>query len=106
MTEHERHRNLRRSLMYIGVLVAGAIPLAALGFWGEIMGDRDPAALAIADGCVNWAHRPRAERQQESQDFIGKCDLYFKVRSDSNADEDEARFKARNAQAPEPPASR
>jgi hypothetical protein len=86
----------RRQLIWLVLMVVGGgLPLVVLGFWQEFSGGRTPAALAVADQCVAWLHKPRDQRAQDGQATADRCNTYFRVRSDHDADEDEQRWNAR-----------
>ena len=86
----------RRQLWwFVLMLVGGAVPLIVIGFWFDLTGGRSAAALAVADACVDWVHKPRDVRALDGPEAAQRCDRYFRVRSDHDADEDEVRWRAR-----------
>jgi hypothetical protein len=86
----------RQRIWLVAMLVGGALPLVILGYWQEFRGGRTVQALALADQCVDWAHLPREQRAAAVADLIQRCNTYFRVRSERDADEDDERWKARN----------
>jgi hypothetical protein len=87
--------NRRQTVWFVLMLIGGAVPLLIVGYWFEMTGGRSPEALAMADACVDWAHKPRDLRALDGPDLAQRCDRYFRVRSDHDGDEDETRWKAR-----------
>lgn len=87
----------RQLLMFVLMLLGGAVPLVIIGFWFQLSGGRSAESLAVADACVDWAHKPRDARALEGPEVAVRCDRYFHVRSDHDADEDDARWKSRQA---------
>jgi hypothetical protein len=87
--------NRQQAIWFVAMLVGGALPLIALGYWYELTGARTKETLAVADACVDWAHKSLAERKLDAPDLIQRCNRYFQVRSDRDADEDDKRWKSR-----------
>ena len=81
----------RRHALEIGGLVAAALPLAGLLYWASQGDTRSAAGLETADRCVDAAHA--ASGTSPSAD--PRCDLYFRTRSDAEADADEERWRKR-----------
>jgi hypothetical protein len=77
-------------------MVAGTLPFVGLLLFAHLQQERSPADLALADGCVDWAHKTAEARAADGPDIAAQCDRYFRVRSDSDADEDDQRWEARN----------
>lgn len=87
----------RQIFLFATMLVGGAIPLIIIGYWYELTGGRTKELLAVADACVDWAHKPRDLRAIDGPEAAQRCDLYFRTRSDHDADEDDSRWKSRQA---------
>lgn len=85
----------RQAFWFVAMLIGGAVPLMIIGYWYELTGGRTKEALAIADSCVDWAHKPLEARKAADADLIDRCNRYFRVRSEHDADEDDARWKSR-----------
>ena len=85
----------RRHIWSIVLLLGGALPFAGLMYVAEIAGSRSAADLDLADRCVDWAHKNRDAQARDGPEIAAKCDRYFSVRSDTDADEDDRRWKTR-----------
>jgi hypothetical protein len=75
-------------------MIAGALPFVGLLIYANLAQTRSADDLALADACVDWSHKARAERLAAEPDFIARCDRYFRIRSEKNADEDDRRWNA------------
>src|SRR5579863_8777058 len=73
--------NPRQRLWLVAMIIGGALPLIALGYWQQFAGGRTKAALALADQCVDWLHRPREERAAAAPELVARCNTYFRVRT-------------------------
>jgi len=83
---------------YIGTIVLltiGTIPFIGFLVVANLAHSRSEADLARADRCVNWAHKTHDAQLADGPEVGGSCDLYFRVRSDKDADEDDRRWGAR-----------
>lgn len=87
----------RQIFLFAAMLVGGAIPLVVIGYWHDLTGGRTAEILAVADACVDWAHKPRDIRALDGPEVAQRCDRYFRARSDRDADEDDSRWKSRQA---------
>lgn len=79
----------------IVLCVVGGSGIAAANLWVMRTGGRSDAALAIADACVTREHQDAATGIP-SGELVEACDRYFRFRSDSEAEADEARWRERN----------
>ncbi len=86
---------LRSVLTYAAWAGVCAPMLAVMVFatWSE---GRSAKQLEIADRCVDLAHQSEHPLAAAGPAMIEQCRLYFEVRSESNSDEDERRWKTRN----------
>ena len=75
-------------------VTAAALPAVGLLIWLSIGNGRTSGALAVADACVKWTHQDPATRQALPPETARSCDQYFRFRSEAEADEDEARWRA------------
>jgi hypothetical protein len=85
---------------HIGTIVlmtAGALPFIGLLVWANLAQTRSADDLAVADRCVDWAHKNRDVRQADGPEIQARCDRYFRVRSEKDAEEDDRRWDARAA---------
>jgi hypothetical protein len=76
-----------------GRLVGAVLPLVALMVWANLDRPRSAADLALADRCVAWAHKTREAQAFYGPENAAVCERYFRVRSDSDAEEDEQRWR-------------
>lgn len=81
-------------------LVAGALPFVGLLYYAQVAQQRSAADLALADRCVDWAHKTRPQQEVDGPEIAAECDRYFTVRSDKDADEDDRRWEARSGGRP------
>ena len=81
-------------LSALALLVGVGGPYAALEYWLNSSSGRSAADLAVADRCVARAHRGAAQQVPDPPGLAASCDRYFRLRSEREADEDEARFRA------------
>jgi hypothetical protein len=86
---------LRQHIGSITLLVGSVLALGGVMYLANAQASRSAADLAVADRCVDWAHTPREAQPTLDPETAAKCDLYFRVRSEKNADEDEKRWSAR-----------
>jgi hypothetical protein len=77
------------------LMLAGALPLLGLIYLTTRLEHRSAENLAVADRCVNWAHKSRDVRALDGPEIAAVCDRYFRVRSDKDADEDDRRWQQR-----------
>jgi hypothetical protein len=70
-------------------------PYIALEYWMNVSGGRSAGDLEIADKCLERAHGMADVKSPEPFDLAVKCDRYFHIRTEREADEDENRFRAR-----------
>ena len=93
----------RRHIWSITLLLGAAAPLAGLMYLANIADSRSATDLDLADHCVAWAHKTRDVRALDGPELATRCNQYFRVRSDKDADEDEHRWEARSAQGAQSP---
>ena len=85
---------LNKHILSIVLLVLGAIPFAGLLVVANLVQSRSVADLALADRCVAWAHETHEAQDEDGPDVAARCDRYFRIRSEADADEDDRRWGA------------
>ena len=86
---------LRKYISTIVLMTAGALPFAGLMIVAHFAQSRSAADLAVADRCVDWVHEPKDGQAADGPDLRARCERYFRIRSEDNADEDDRRWQAR-----------
>jgi hypothetical protein len=81
------------------LLTVATVPLIGLMIYANLARTRSAAELAVADRCMDWAHESHQIQQTDDPGLSARCNLYFRVRSDENADEDIRRWETRAASA-------
>ncbi len=79
----------------IALMTAGAIPFIGLMILANLAQSRSADDLALADRCMEWAHETRDAQHEDGPELAARCDRYFQVRSEKDADEDDRRWDAR-----------
>jgi hypothetical protein len=98
--------DLIRKHFWTAVLLIGAtIPLLGLMIYADRAQTRSADELVVADRCVDLSHESDDAQLADGPDLEAKCGLYFRARSNENADEDLRRWELRAAQRAPPQAS-
>ncbi len=58
---------------------------------------RSAADLAVADRCMEWSHENSGTQLKDGPELAARCNRYFRIRSEKDADEDIQRWQARTA---------
>ena len=90
-----RHQHIWQGAL----LVIAVVPMAGLMYWANAGQTRSAADLEFADRCVDRVHRNRGAVEDNDPAAANRCDLYFRTRSDGDADDDDKRWEARSAAA-------
>jgi hypothetical protein len=83
-----------QNIAWTAAMVFAVAALGGLMVIANLHPGRTDAELAVADRCMAWAHQPR-DAQQADIVLATQCETYFHVRTDSDADEDDARWAKR-----------
>ncbi len=85
-----------KHLWTIALMTAGAIPFIGLMVFANLSQSRSDADLALADDCMDWVHKTHDAQAAAGPEIATRCDRYFRVRSEKDADEDDQRWDARS----------
>jgi hypothetical protein len=88
---------VRQHLWSIVLTVVATIPLVGLMVYAELAKTRSAADLAVADRCMDWSRKSAGAQLADGRELAARCNQYFRVRSESEADEDVERWQARTA---------
>jgi hypothetical protein len=88
------------------MLVGATVPLAGLIVYANRVQTRTAEDLALADRCVAWSHESPDGQAADGTELSTRCNLYFRARSNEDAEEDTARWQRRAGTGPAAHASR
>jgi uncharacterized protein (DUF2237 family) len=81
-------------------LVGATVPLVGLILYANRVQTRTAEDLALADRCIVWSHESPDAQAADGTDLSTRCNLYFRARSNENAEEDTARWQRRAGSGP------
>ena len=83
-----------RNVAWTAAMVLAVAALGGVMVMANLHPGRTDAELAVADRCMVWTHQP-VDVQKQDTALAAQCETYFRVRTDGNADEDDARWAKR-----------
>ena len=95
--EIEALKFTREHVWNILLMSVAAVPLLGLMVYAELPKTRSAADLAVADRCMDWSHQNPAAQGEGGPELAARCNQYFLIRSEKNAEEDIHRWEARTA---------
>ena len=83
-----------RNIAWTAAMTLAVVAFGGVMVFANLHPGRTDAQLGVADRCMAWTHQPK-DVQQTDAVLAAQCETYFRVRTDSNADEDDARWAQR-----------
>ncbi|HLY56674.1 MAG TPA: hypothetical protein VKS60_14010 [Stellaceae bacterium] len=94
----------KRHAWGVAAVAAASVPMGGLAYWSSLGDTRTAADLEVADRCIAEAHDPQGTTPANEPDLAARCDRYFRLRSEAEADADEQRWRDRQKLNTEPDA--
>ena len=87
---------IRKHFWAVVLLLCALVPLVGVMVYASRAQTRSATDLSVPDRCMDWSNESRDAQLADGPELAARCNLYFRIRSTDNANEDVRRWEGRS----------